>query len=596
VTKSLYPRTPRSPKERGASPGQFQVLYRDFLSRLIDLDVLSSGGDVLNLLTQFAALLAAFNFVVAINILPRYGLSKLPREVLLVNAWQDEEFLIATSMAIAGLFTVLAWNTLMPDRRDAMVLVALPVRAATVLRAKMAAIGAALGVSVGAVNAFTGIGFPFVLADHLPGGLRSFLAYWIAQMTAGVFAVALVLAIQGLGFQVLGYGRFQRVSGLLQLCAFFGILGIYFLKPPLATPHGLAAPENQRWVDLLPSLWFLGLFQEMNGPAAPVFGSLAERALGGLGIALLAAGASYFLAYGRNMLHIIEQPDIAPADRGRVSPRLVRWLSGRLVPRPLENAIVMFAVRTLARSRQHRLIFAVYGGMACAIALAYMRSMLYGDSREPWYVPNVPILAASMVLLVVAALGARAVFALPVSLGANWIFRITAVHRPASYAAAARKALVTVSVLPVWMLFTLAFCVIWPQSAALEHSAMLAVVGMALVYRSLRQFRKIPFACSYLPGKANLKIKLGTYGIALLFLCDQGMHLENWAMQKPSRYAVLFGVVLAFALWARRGAAEIAAAPGNRLQFEETPPTDIHALELLKDGVGTVEEVWVDRT
>lgn len=575
-------------------PSQFRVLYRDFLGRLIDLDVLSAGGDVLNLLTQFAAMLAAFNFVVAITIVPRYGLSKLAREVLLVNAWQDEEFLIATSMAIAGLFAVLAWNTMMPDRRDAIVLGALPVRAGTILRAKLAAIGAALGVSVAAVNVFTGIAFPFVLGDDFLGGMRSLLAYWIVQMTAGAFALALVLAVQGLGFQLLGYRRFQRISGFLQLAAFFGILGIYFLKPPLATPYALNAPENRMWTSLLPSLWFLGLFQEMNGGAAPAFAPLAERALLGLGVALLVVAVSYFLAYGRNMLRIIEQPDIAPADRGRIAPRLGRWLAERLVPRPLENAVVMFVVRTLARSRQHRLVFAVYGGIACAIALAYTRGMLYGESFEPWYLPNVPLLAASMVLLVIAALGARAVFALPVSLGANWIFRITAVHRPAGYAAAVRKSLTAASVLPVWLVFSALFFVIWPWLPAAQHSAMLAVVGMTLVYRSLRQFRKIPFTCSYLPGKANLKIKLGTYGIALLFLCDQGMHLERWSMQKPVRYAVLFGVVLAFALWSRRGALQFAAAPANRLQFEETPPTDIHALELLKDGAGVTEEAWVD--
>ena len=580
--------------ESSACPSQFRVLYGDFLGRLIDLDVLSAGGDVLNLLTQFAALLAAFNFVVAINILPRYGTAKLPRAVLLVNAWQAEEFLIATSMAIAGLFAVLAWNTLMPDRRDAMVLGALPVRAGTILRAKLGAIGAALGVSVAAVNAFTAIGFPFVLADSFLAGLRSVLAYSVAQLTAGMFALALVLAVQGMGFRLLGYRRFQRASGFLQLAAFFGILGVYFLKPPLATPQALAAAENQEWIAWMPSLWFLGLFQEMNGGAAPVFAPLAERAIIGLALVLAVVGASYVLAYGRNMLRVIEQPDIAPADRGRASPRVGRWAAEWLLPRPLENAIVMFVLRTIARSRQHRLIFAVYGGIACAIALAYTRSMLYGESYEPWYLPNVPLLAASMVLLVIATLGARAVFALPISLGANWIFRITTVHRPASYCAAVRKALVGVSVLPVWLVFSALFLAIWPGRAAVEHSAIMAAVGMALVYRSLRHFRKIPFACSYLPGKANLKIKLGTYGIALLFLCDQGMHLENWSMQRTARYTVLLAVLAAFVLWARRGALEFAAAPGNRLQFEETPPTDIHGLELLKDDAGTVDEAWVD--
>ena len=51
---------------------QFRILYRDFLRRIVDLDVLSSHGDVEKLLVQFAALLAAFNFTYVIVAGPKY--------------------------------------------------------------------------------------------------------------------------------------------------------------------------------------------------------------------------------------------------------------------------------------------------------------------------------------------------------------------------------------------------------------------------------------------------------------------------------------------------------------------------------------------
>ena len=38
---------------------QFHVLYRNFLRRMIDLEILSAHGDVQKLLGQFGALLAA---------------------------------------------------------------------------------------------------------------------------------------------------------------------------------------------------------------------------------------------------------------------------------------------------------------------------------------------------------------------------------------------------------------------------------------------------------------------------------------------------------------------------------------------------------
>src|SRR5438034_291767 len=105
---------------------QFRILYRDFLFRMVDLELLSARGEIRSLLVQFAAILAAFNLVVALLMVPRYGVSTMPQHKLIVAAWGDEEFLISTTMAIAGLFAVLSWNAVLPDRRDSLVLGLLP--------------------------------------------------------------------------------------------------------------------------------------------------------------------------------------------------------------------------------------------------------------------------------------------------------------------------------------------------------------------------------------------------------------------------------------------------------------------------------------
>jgi hypothetical protein len=113
---------------------------------------------------------------------------------------------------------------------------------------------------------------------------------------------------------------------------------------------------------------------------------------------------------------------------------------------------------------------------------------------------------------------------------------------------------------------------------------VLAMTGFLLADRALYQFRKIPFACSYLPGKANLKLKLGIYGILFLFLADVGVQIEFWAMQKPARFLVLSAVLLAAAVRANRQTAEFAAAPDNRIQFEDLQPAEVFALDLRRDG------------
>src|SRR5580704_17637256 len=162
---------------------QFAILYREFLFRIVDLELLASRGEAQRLLVQFAAMLGAFSFTFCVYFIPRYAMSSLPWEKLRQLGWMDQDLLIATTMAIAGMFTIVAWNNVLPDRRDRLILGLLPVRARTILLAKLAALATCLGVALAAVNAFTGIAYP--IANIPPGGgmvevLRAFFAYWIA--------------------------------------------------------------------------------------------------------------------------------------------------------------------------------------------------------------------------------------------------------------------------------------------------------------------------------------------------------------------------------------------------------------------------------
>ena len=579
---------------------QFRVLYRDFLYRLVDIELLSAAGDVEKLLGQFGAMLAAFSFTITIFTFPALARSGLPFEKLIGAVRIEQEFLIATTMAIAGLFSVLAWNAVFPDRRDSLILGLLPVRIRTIFLAKVAAIATALGVSVAAVNIFTGLCFPFLaIAPNggLLGGLRSLGAHWLAMAAAGLFVCCALLALQGLlsfcSAGGLAAGFLLRFSSFLQLAAFFVNLGVYFLKPTFTR---VAGP-----LDWLPSFWFCGLLQVLNGDSAPPFRALTLRAMGSLLIVCSVAAVTFALAYRRNIRRIIEQPDIAPADRTRPATRIGTFLAARLLARPIERAIVLFTARTIARSRQHRLLLAAYAGIGLAIALAYARDFLYGSSSfEPayrdlhWNHVNGPFLVGSLVLLFFAVIGARAVFAMPMALRANWIFRITAVHSPAAYFAAVRKSLFALTAIPIWILSGVVFFAIWPVRFAGQHVAIMLVTGILMVEISLHRFRKIPFACSYLPGKAKIHTRLGTVGIEFLVAANLGVQIEYWAMHKAARFAVLFSILLAFAILAWRRTAEFARSPANRLQFEDLPPAEVTALDLRSDDAWHREEAYVD--
>jgi len=573
---------------------QFPVLYRLFLARMIDLEILSARGDVRDLVVRFVSVLAAFSFVLTYLIGGRYFSATLPRARLLYSIWNDEEFLISASIAVVGLFAVLAWNAVFPDRRDCLVLGPLPVSTPTIILAKLSAMAAALGVCVVAMNIFTGLVFPLAVADKGAGALHALAAWWMTVLAAGIFIFSGMLALQGLAAQLMSWGLFLRVSGLLQLAALFSVIALFFVTPPFAAT--ILRPLSQPGfpIQLLPSFWFTGLLHQLNGDPNPIFKPLAAIALRNLAVAVSVAALTWGLSYYRNIRRIIQAPDIAPSAHGRIAARLVRFAAFGFLSKPLDRAILMFTCRTLARSRQHRLLLAACGGIGFSTALAFSRTFLEDRSSARWDGPNVPFLIAGLLLLFCAIAGLRAIFAIPLALPANWAFRITAVHSPGAYFGAVRKSLVALGVIPVWIVSVVAYFWIWRGRPAFEHVLVLLLAGFLLTDRSLYRFRKIPFACSWLPGGVQFKMRLGVY--VLLFLMFAGLmaRIELWTMQKFARFAVLLAILSAAAVRACRRSTEFANSPGNRIQFEDLPQADVFALDLRPDGDWSSDDAYVD--
>lgn len=223
---------------------QFRILYREFLFRMVDLEILAPQGEMSKLLGQFAALLIFvslwLSFVAAVMSAGRTN----PAAGLLIS-WVAGHFLIATTMLAVGLFAVMSWDSTFPNRRDVLVLFPLPIRARTLLLAKIAAVATALGITVVSLNVFTGVVAPVASASAI--GVvplaRSFAAYWIATFAAGVFIFCGVLTMQGLA-QLLPRQKFLRISSFLQMGFFVLLLTVYFLQPPFSDVADLL--RNQR--------------------------------------------------------------------------------------------------------------------------------------------------------------------------------------------------------------------------------------------------------------------------------------------------------------------------------------------------------------
>src|SRR4030095_10363859 len=124
--------------------------------------------------------------------------------------------------------------------------------------------------------------------------------------------------------------------------------------------------------------------------------------------------------------------------------------------------------------------------------------------------------AASFIVMALAAIGTRVAFTMPLDPRANWIFRVIGVRGGLESLAAARRALLLVSVAPVWLITAVVCLGLWPWWQNVRHLAGLGLVGVSLADLCLLRFPKIPFTCSWLPGKSRVHMAfLGGIGLFL---------------------------------------------------------------------------------
>jgi hypothetical protein len=565
-------------------PLQFRVLWRQSLLRVVDLEALSIEADIPRFLGQFAGILIMMSLIGAVS---AFNSTSTNPEGWLSLAWRTEQFSIPTTMLVVGLIAVISWDATFPDRRDVMVLSPLPVAAQTILIAKVSASGALLGVALLSLNCASGLAGPLVLGMHnggFPGVLRFAMAYWFSLVAATIFLYSSVLTVQGFTALLLPRRAFLRLSAILQLTAFGLFLGVYFLEPTLTTRAATAATENQWIMAWSPSFWFFALLNQLNGSLPPELAWLSRKAWLGLFAAVFGAVSSLFLCYLRTMKKTVEEPDLVPGARG------LHWTPN--FGSSLQTAIVLFSVRSLTRSRQHRVVFAFYLALVFGFALSWLRTDLSSQGPSP-LTPDVLISAFMMMNL--AVFGLRSVFSLPISLTANWVLRITQLCPSEKYIAATRGCLWLLAVLPVWLIsagLSLSFRP-WHQVAA--HLAVLAILSSIFVELSLIGFHKVPFTCSYLPGKVNIQAVFWGFLFLSLVFAIVNADFELRALYDPLRFLSIMSLLgtVGLGLWDFNHHRAKSAV----LYFEELPEQVITTLGLtlapaeLVGGVHTTSEL-----
>jgi hypothetical protein len=129
--------------------------------------------------------------------------------------------------------------------------------------------------------------------------------------------------------------------------------------------------------------------------------------------------------------------------------------------------------------------------------------------------------------------------------------------------------MVAVTVFPVCAMAAALCFPLWPWHAALGHVAALAMLGCLLIAAVDNGSRRIPFACSYLPGRSRFHIVLVVIVVIIIPLVIAAATFERDALQDPVRYSAMIGGLVAgwlLARWRRNVAQpEFNDEPADRL-------------------------------
>jgi hypothetical protein len=545
-------------------PSSARILYRQFLFRIVELESLSSKADVVKLLGQFASVLVMVSLVQMLGGLTFMDVKMTPT-VRQVADWSIEYQLLSLTLLVVGLFTTLSWDALLPDQRDVLVLGPLPVKSLTLWFAKVTASSSGVGLSVLALNFASGLIWPAALAQAgFISILRSYGAYWLTLLFVALFMFSSVLAFQSATALLLSRSVFLRLSAVLQILLFAAILASFFFQPAALTSEHLAMKSYTVYASWFPPNCFTALFFQMRGDPPPGVALVADHGWALLAGSIMGAAGFGAALYPRLLSRIAAAPEIVQA-RLRL-PYLLNLGS------PVQTAMFHFVGRSLFRSRQQRLIAAFYLGVGAAILSAVLGMAPTKANTLLASSPTISLkfLVSTIVAMTVAVVGVRAGFAFPVSLRANWIFRLHQIRMSSVYLTATRRALVLFTVIPVCIISAICGLIFEPAGASLEHIALLALYGTLLAGICLYGNLKLPYTCSYLPGTAQIPFLFWGSVIIFIPMADAWAHVEQQFLYSGSAYgSVLVLCTLSVCLieWRNR-----ALSTNVDIRFDEVPP------------------------
>jgi hypothetical protein len=564
--------------------GQYLQLTRHFFGRFFNTELTPPHGEMRLTMVHILAVLAVPGMMIPFYLYSQYEVLAAfnPRQLepaVLVGTC----FFVCVSLVATGFVTVLEWDALFPDLRDYTNLAPLPLRTLIIFLAKGTAVFLFIFLFSVDINAFSTFLFPVAAVSGRQVTIfyiaRSIEVHGLSVFAAAGFVFLFFVALQGVLINLLSYNLFKQASLYVRALSMVLLLSLFFLIPQLSAALPTMKRTNSLVLYLLPPMWYLGLYRTLLGENDLVYQSLARISLWAFAIVAAISLVTYAACYMRHVQQSLEAAgSVAREPLRRHS--LLAWMADRFIVRNQpERAAFYFIAKTLARSAKHRLFFATFVGVGCAFVAEGLVALFSSDGLWRLSRPDAILLSVPLVLSFFMLAGLRGIFTIPAELPANWIFQLTEGGDGRACLAAARKAMIALAVLPLFLLLFPLYGVLWGWPTALLNLIFGLVLSLALTETLLLRFQKMPFTCSYLPGKGNLGVRAMANWFAFTTYAYTMARLEVLLLANPLAMLVFYAVVLAAwgGLIAHRNKM---LRLGAELIFQEEPEPVVQTLEL----------------
>ena len=520
------------------------------------------------------AILAVFSGLLAYVYLGQYGY--MPDKG---QSWIEKMFIMTFFMLIMGLLAILEWDNIHPDARDYSNLNPLPLRARTILAAKFTSLLLFVGLFALSLNLLSSPFFIFLLPWGRASSLFFFLGHAavhiLIMFLACFFSFFLYVVLLGLFQSLLGSKIFGKASTYLR--SLFLVLQLFLILTYLRIlVYGLSnlIPADRiannfsklgRFFDFYPPFWFTDLYESALGSPRLPFHGRYRFALIGLAVMGVVFIFSMGLSYARSM------------KRTRIGykPRLrkFRWFmaaafNGLFLRNRIQRAVFHFYRKTFRSSVFHRMRLATF--LACGLAFVPFLITMKVVRKGHLFDINLTMLSIPLILSFALLLGLRSAASVPVSLEANWVFRLTERPQVRHYFAGHRKAMVMTNLIPLFVLVFAVYSVLWDPPTAFNHALYGLAISILTMEMLFIRFLKIPFSCSYLPGKEKMQVFWLPYLLGFIAYLNITSRIELELLRSPSQF-VPFVISVFLMVAAIRAYQVFFLYKRNRIRYEEEP-------------------------